>query len=83
MTTSSVYRRMRPYSREFRGRSYRITSFCIYLERDDLDRSTSPIFYEKPGIPKLEDDDNDGSLDDVRRVRFSTAPIRVSGKKSD
>lgn len=44
---------------------------------DDVDPSSSPIFYETEGLPKLEDGDEDDSLNDVRRVRFSTAPLRV------
>ncbi len=52
----------------------------IYLETEDLQRSTSPIFYEKSGIPKLDDENDDDSLNDIRRVRFSNAPIRVRRK---
>ena len=43
--------------------------------------SSSPIFYEKPGIPDMKDDaDNDDMLlspNGTRRVKFSNAPIRV------
>ncbi|CAF3478133.1 unnamed protein product [Rotaria sp. Silwood1] len=43
--------------------------------------SSSPIFYEKPGIPDMNDDDDKGSLtlspNGTRRVKFSNAPIRV------
>ncbi len=55
-----------------------IIIFLIYLESDDIDRSSSSIFYEKPGLSKLDNDDD--SLNDTRRVRFSTAPIRVREK---
>ncbi|CAF1064322.1 unnamed protein product [Adineta ricciae] len=37
-------------------------------------RSSSPIFYEKPGIPELPDEI---ASDEARRVKFSHAPIRV------
>ncbi|CAF1110201.1 unnamed protein product [Rotaria sordida] len=42
--------------------------------------SSSPIFYEKPGIPEMNDDNNDDltlSPNGTRRVKFSNAPIRV------
>jgi hypothetical protein len=43
--------------------------------------SSSPIFYEKPGIPEMKDDDNNDNLtlspNGTRRVKFSNAPIRV------
>ncbi|CAF1249877.1 unnamed protein product [Rotaria sordida] len=42
----------------------------------DNDRTSSPLFYERPGIPEL-DDDNQNPTNDTRRVRFSNAPIRV------
>ncbi len=53
-----------------------------YLEsdyaQDDDDRSSPPpLFYEKPGIPELVDD----VTNDTRRVKFSTAPIRVRQMK--
>jgi len=55
--------------------------FLSYLESDyaqDDDRSsTPPLFYEKPGIPEFVDDTTDGT----RRVKFSTAPIRVRQTK--
>lgn len=44
-------------------------------------RSSSPIFYEKPGLPEMNDDENERSLtispNGTRRVKFSNAPIRV------
>ncbi|CAF0985982.1 unnamed protein product [Rotaria sp. Silwood1] len=45
-----------------------------YVQDDD--RASSPIFYERPGIPEL-DDDNQDSSNSTRRVKFSNAPIRV------
>ncbi|CAF2493832.1 unnamed protein product [Rotaria sp. Silwood2] len=42
--------------------------------------SSSPIFYEKPGIPEMNDDANADltlSPNGTRRVKFSNAPIRV------
>ncbi|UJR28729.1 hypothetical protein I4U23_009958 [Adineta vaga] len=40
---------------------------------------SSPIFYEKPGIPEANDDEKDITLspNGTRRVKFSNAPIRV------
>lgn len=51
-----------------------------YLETEsfqDDDEKSSPIFYEQPGIPVLDEDDYHDSTTSSRRVRFSTAPIRV------
>ncbi|CAF2827741.1 unnamed protein product [Rotaria sp. Silwood2] len=52
----------------------------LYLEsdyvQDDDDRESSPLFYEKPGMSEL-DDDNQDSSNGTRRVKFSSAPIRV------
>ncbi len=43
--------------------------------------SSSPIFYEKPGIPEMNDDHNNNEImlspNGTRRVKFSNAPIRV------
>ncbi|CAF0815186.1 unnamed protein product [Adineta steineri] len=41
--------------------------------------SSSPIFYEKPGLPEPNDDEKDITLspNGTRRVQFSNAPIRV------
>jgi len=43
--------------------------------------SSSPIFYEKPGIPEINDDHNNDEImlspNGTRRVKFSNAPIRV------
>ncbi|CAF1531622.1 unnamed protein product, partial [Adineta ricciae] len=41
--------------------------------------SSSPIFYEKPGIPEADNDEKDTTVspDGARRVKFSNAPIRV------
>ncbi|CAF4113881.1 unnamed protein product [Rotaria sp. Silwood2] len=44
--------------------------------QDDDDRESSPLFYEKPGMSEL-DDDNQDSSNGTRRVKFSSAPIRV------
>ncbi|CAF4568546.1 unnamed protein product, partial [Rotaria socialis] len=49
-----------------------------YVNEDST--SSSPIFYEKPGIPEMNDNDNDDlvlSPNGTRRVKFSNAPIRV------
>ena len=46
--------------------------------------SSSPIFYEKPGLPDMKDDDDNDNLllspNGTRRVKFSSAPIRVGGQ---
>jgi hypothetical protein len=58
-------------------------NFLSYLDLDYTQNdsaSSSPIFFEKPGIPELDDED-DVVSSDKRRVRFSTAPIRVREKK--
>lgn len=56
----------------------------IYLDLDyvhENSTSSSPIFYEKPGIPEIKDDDKDDNImlspNGTRRVKFSNAPIRV------
>jgi hypothetical protein len=58
----------------------------IYLDQNYVQpnsTSSSPIFYEKPGIPEVSDDENDQitlSPNGTRRVKFSNAPIRVRRK---
>ena len=55
-----------------------IYSDVDYVNQDST--SSSPIFYEKPGIPEMNDNDNDDlvlSPNGTRRVKFSNAPIRV------
>ncbi len=51
----------------------------IYL--DENSASSSPIFYEKPGLPEIQDDDNNENVtlspNGTRKVKFSNAPIRV------
>ena len=55
----------------------------IYLDPDyDNHHSTSssPIFYEKPGLPEMNGDEKEDitlSPNGTRRVKFSNAPIRV------
>lgn len=41
--------------------------------------SSSPIFYEKPGLPEMVDDAKEVTVspNGTRRVKFSNAPIRV------
>ncbi|CAF1261043.1 unnamed protein product [Adineta steineri] len=43
---------------------------CAHVD----DRSSTPLFYEKPGLPETSDDT---LSNDTRRVKFSNAPIRV------
>ena len=56
-----------------------LISFLNALESDcdqNDERSSSPIFYERPGLSELDDDIQDSETC-TRRVKFSTAPIRV------
>lgn len=58
----------------------------LHLDPDYVNQestSSSPIFYEKPGIPEMNDDNDEKDVltlspNGTRRVKFSTAPIRVS-----
>ena len=61
---------------------YFIHDLWSYLETDYTqvdNRSSSPVFYEKPGIPELPDEI---VSNEARRVKFSHAPIRVRWKDS-
>jgi len=49
--------------------------------QQETSRSSSPIFYEKPGLPDVKYDEQDDltlSPNGTRRVKFSNAPIRVN-----
>jgi hypothetical protein len=54
---------------------FNLDSDCVY----QTSTSSSPIFYEKPGLLETNDDSNDITLspNGTRRVKFSNAPIRV------
>lgn len=52
-----------------------ITDLSFFYLDTDID---SLIYYEIAGLENIDQDENDDSLNDVRRVRFSHAPIRVS-----
>ncbi len=58
---------------------YKIQFIFIYLDQNSV--SSSPIFYEKPGIPDIKDDDDNEDVtlspNGMRKVKFSNAPIRV------
>lgn len=48
--------------------------------QQETSRSSSPVFYEKPGLPEFKDDNQEEltlSPNGTRRVKFSNAPIRV------
>lgn len=49
--------------------------------QQETSRSSSPVFYEKPGLPEFKDDNQEEltlSPNGTRRVKFSNAPIRVN-----
>jgi hypothetical protein len=54
---------------------FNLDSDCVH----QTSTSSSPIFYEKPGLLETNDDSNDITLspNGTRRVKFSNAPIRV------